>query len=87
MKTLSSREFNNDVGGAKRAAADEPVFITDRGKPSHVLLSIQQFHDLTNTGESALTEAERINAACPTRFDWEPPRLLTSLPQPADFGD
>lgn len=87
MKTLSSRDFNNDVGGAKRAATAEPVFITDRGEPSHVLLSIEQFRVLTNTGESALEEAERINTACPTDFEWEPPRLLTGLPQSADFRE
>ena len=87
MKTVSSREFNRDVGGAKRAAKSEPVFITVRGEPSHVLLSIQQFRSLTNTGETALEEAERINAACPTNFEWEPPRRMTDLPKPADFGD
>jgi len=87
MKTVSSREFNRDVGGAKRAANNEPVFITDRGEPSHVLLSIQQFRALTSTGETALEEAERINDACPTNFDWEPPRLLTGLPNSADFGN
>jgi len=87
MKTLSSRDFNNDVGGAKRAASNEPVFITDRGEPSYVLLSIQQFRAMTNTGETAFEEAERINAACPTNFDWEPPRMMTALPQAADFGE
>lgn len=87
MKTVSSREFNRDVGGAKRAATNEPVFITDRGEPSHVLLSIQQFRAITKTGESALEEALRINARCPTDFDFEPPRLLTGLPQSADFDD
>ena len=28
---LSSREFNQDTGRAKRAADSGPVFITDRG--------------------------------------------------------
>jgi len=40
IKTLSSREFNQDTSGAKKAANHGPVFITDRGKPAHVLLSI-----------------------------------------------
>ena len=43
---LSSREFNQDSGGAKRAAADGPVFITDRGRPSHVLLTFDDYHKL-----------------------------------------
>ncbi|EGH47880.1 prevent-host-death family protein, partial [Pseudomonas syringae pv. pisi str. 1704B] len=29
--TLSSREFNQDTSGAKKAANEGPVFITDRG--------------------------------------------------------
>ncbi|WP_428425695.1 type II toxin-antitoxin system Phd/YefM family antitoxin [Pararhizobium sp.] len=45
--TLSSREFNQDTGRAKKAAADGPVFITDRGRPAHVLLSIEEYRKLT----------------------------------------
>ena len=47
ITTLSSREFNQDASGAKRAANDGPVFITDRGKPAHVLLSIAEYRRLT----------------------------------------
>jgi hypothetical protein len=41
--TLSSREFNQDTGLAKRATKRGPVFITDRGKPSHVLLAFDDY--------------------------------------------
>ena len=44
--TLSSREFNHDVGRAKKAALEGPVFITDRGRPSHVLLSVESYRSL-----------------------------------------
>lgn len=47
--TLSSREFNHDTSGAKKAALNGPVFITDRGKPAHVLLSIEDYQRLTGT--------------------------------------
>jgi prevent-host-death family protein len=46
MATVSSRDFNQDVSAAKRIAATEPVVITDRGRPSHVLLSIEQYRRL-----------------------------------------
>jgi PHD/YefM family antitoxin component YafN of YafNO toxin-antitoxin module len=46
MKAVGSREFNQDVSRAKRAALDEPVFITDRGKATHVLLSIDAYRRL-----------------------------------------
>ena len=44
---LTSREFNQDASGAKRAANEGPVFITDRGRPAHVLLGIEEYQRLT----------------------------------------
>ena len=44
--TMSSREFNQDASRAKRAAKAGPVFITDRGQPQHVLLSIEEYQRL-----------------------------------------
>lgn len=32
-QTFTSRDFNREPGRIKRAAADGPVVITDRGKP------------------------------------------------------
>lgn len=52
MTTISSRDFNQDVGRAKRAARTEPVFITDRGRPSHVLMSFEAFRQITGQTES-----------------------------------
>lgn len=52
MATLSSREFNQDLGKAKRAAQAEPVFITDRGKPTHVLMSFETFLQMTGGTET-----------------------------------
>ena len=36
---ISSRQFNQNVGQAQRAAQNEPVFITNRGIPTYVLLT------------------------------------------------
>ena len=41
--TITSREFNRDVSAAKRAAVRGPVTITDHGRPSHVLLTVEQY--------------------------------------------
>lgn len=48
MASMSAREFNQDVSAAKRAAAREPVIITDRGTPAYVLLSIDEFRRLAS---------------------------------------
>jgi PHD/YefM family antitoxin component YafN of YafNO toxin-antitoxin module len=47
ITSLSSRELNHDVGRAKKAAQKGPVVITDRGKPSHVLMTYSDFERLT----------------------------------------
>ena len=33
ITTISSRDFNQDTSGAKKAAQAGPVYITDRGRP------------------------------------------------------
>jgi prevent-host-death family protein len=46
-RTLSSREFNQDASKAKKAAEEGPVIITDRGRPSHVLLTFEEYRRIT----------------------------------------
>jgi PHD/YefM family antitoxin component YafN of YafNO toxin-antitoxin module len=52
LKSFSSREFNQDVSKAKRLAIYEPVFVTDRGKPTHVLLSIEAYRHLVGKSDT-----------------------------------
>lgn len=80
--TLTSREFNQDTSGAKKAAAKGPVFITDRGRPAHVLLTIEDYLRLTG-GQMSLAEALAQPGA---DFDFEPPRIGDGLARPADLG-
>ena len=82
VTTLSSREFNQDASGAKRAAQDGPVFITDRGKPAHVLLSIEAYRRLTGRQESILDLLADPEAA---DVAFEPDRL-DRLTRPADLS-
>ena len=46
ITTLTSKEFNRDASRAKQIAEAGPVFITDRGKPAHVLLTMAEFKRL-----------------------------------------
>lgn len=54
ITTLSSREFNQDTGRAKNAAYCGPVFITDRGRPAHVLLTFEDYQRLTGGQDSII---------------------------------
>jgi prevent-host-death family protein len=47
ITTFSSREFNQHASEAKKAANKGPVFITDRGRPAHVLLSIEEYQRIS----------------------------------------
>ncbi|MEI4271712.1 type II toxin-antitoxin system Phd/YefM family antitoxin [Klenkia sp. LSe6-5] len=55
MAIITAREFNQDVSAAKRAAGRAPVVITDRGRPSHVLLSIETYEQLWAAGGTSST--------------------------------
>lgn len=71
ITTLSSRELNHDVSRAKKAAQKGPVVITDRGKPSHVLMTYGEFQHLTGKRHS-LVEALAMPGL--SDIDFDPPR-------------
>jgi prevent-host-death family protein len=76
VTTLSSREFNQDSGRAKRAAKRGPVIITDRGKPSHVLLSIDEYQRITGKVDSI---ADALGMTEASEIEFTPPRLSGNL--------
>lgn len=83
MLTLTSREFNQDVARAKRAANQGPVIITDRGRPVYVLMRHDTYQRLSGQGEGirdllAHQESEDI--------EFEPPRLGSDPPRFHEFG-
>ena len=82
MTTLTSREFNQDTSKAKKAARKGPVFITDRGRPAHVLLTIEDYRRLTGRDMSLLDAVAQPGAS---DFDFDPPRLGDDLFKPADL--
>ncbi len=81
--TLTSREFNQDTSRAKKAAEKGPVFITDRGRPAHVLLSIEQYQALSSQHKSL---GELIAMENADSVDFDPPRIGDESPAPADLG-
>ena len=70
MVNMSSREFNQDVGQAKKLSQQHPVVITDRGKPSHVLLSYTHYQQLV-VAQPGIADL----LALPDDIDFEPATL------------
>ncbi len=82
ITTLSSREFNQDTSRAKKASSKGPVFITDRGKPAHVLLNMEEYQRLSGKHRSILDALSMPGLA---DIEFDPPRLDLSI-RPADFS-
>jgi prevent-host-death family protein len=83
ITTLSSRQFNQDASGAKKAAKRGPVIITDRGRPAHVLLSIEEYRRLAGSQQSLLDALAQTQG---NDFDFKAPRLRGGLFRAADFS-
>lgn len=83
VTSITSREFNQNVSKAKRAAAEGPVFITDRGHTAHVLLTIEEYQKITDKGKSIVELLAMPDAA---DIDFEAPRIESELYRPADLS-
>jgi prevent-host-death family protein len=80
---ITARDFNQDTSRAKRVAENEPVYITDRGRPAHVLISVEQFEQLAARGRN-IVDLLAMPGGGKVRFN--PPRVKR-LARPADFDD
>ena len=82
ITTLTSREFNQHASDAKKAAKKGPVFITDRGRPAHVLLSIEEYRKLTG-GREKIADLLAMPGAEEIELDIPP---LRDIGEPADLS-
>ena len=71
--SLTSRELNHDVGRAKKAAEAGPVVITDRGRPSHVLMTYGEFERLTGKRHNLV---DALSMTGLSTIDFDPPRAI-----------
>lgn len=79
---MTSREFNQNTSSAKKAAKHGPVFITDRGRPAHVLLTYEEYESLLGEDDLLLRlgEPDGVESIDLTIPSFEDPA------HPADFG-
>lgn len=80
--TVSSRDFNQDVSRAKRAADEGPVIITDRGRPAYVLMRHDAYQKLTRSGPSIV---ELLAMPGMEDIEFDPPKLGDLGLRPAEF--
>ena len=72
VTTVTSHQFSRDISGAKKAAQKGPVFISEHGRPAHVLLTIEDYRHLTGGMSLAEALAQPGDAA---NFEFEPPHI------------
>lgn len=82
MTKMSSREFNQDVGRAKREADKGPVIITDRGEPAYVLLNHETYRRLAGKEPSIV---DLLGDEATKDIEFEPPRMGDNSFKPAEF--
>ena len=82
VTTISSREFNQDTSRAKQLTRHGPVFITDRGRPAHVLLKIEDYRKLAGQSKSL---AEALAQPGVADFEFNPPKADWQ-PKPVDLS-
>ena len=82
VTTITSRDFNQHVSAAKRAAQAGPVVITDRGQPAYVLLRHEEYRKLVGGGPTILDLLEMPGAE---DVEFDPPRLDDDMLRPAAF--
>lgn len=82
ITTFTSREFNQDTGRAKKAAKNGPVYITHRGRSSHVLLTIDEYQKIAGNRASIV---ELLAMPEDADIDFEPLCLSGKLYHPADL--
>jgi prevent-host-death family protein len=72
LSFMTSASFNQNPSKAKQAANDQPVVITDHGKPTHVLVTYEQFEA---NWQKSKTLAEALGDPNGMDLDFDPPRL------------
>jgi hypothetical protein len=77
VTTLPSYEFDQDIGGAKRAADSGPVIITDDGKPRYVLLNHDSYRRLLGP-----TLREMVAQPGGDDIEFDPPRMSDHMFRP-----
>jgi prevent-host-death family protein len=81
---LTSREFNQHASEAKKSSLAGPVIITDRGRPSHVLLSFADYKKLTDPegAQRTIVDLLAMPAGAGDDIEFDPQKADWSLKMP-----
>ncbi len=89
MAVMTSREFNQHVSQAQKAAQSDPVIITNRGEPAYVLMTYAEYEKNVYHNKPFISIAD---ALCPSDpkvadIDLELKPRSRAQRRPVDFED
>jgi prevent-host-death family protein len=82
VTTITSSEFNQGSSEAIRTANNGPVFITDQGRPAHVLMTYEHYQRIT---EQRRNIADSLALPGIADIEFEPARVTIETP-PVDLS-
>jgi prevent-host-death family protein len=83
MKTMTSREANQDFSRAKREAKSGPVIITERGRPANVLLTYEEYRRLAQRKANIV---DALQMPGQEDIEFEPPPRQKAFPRDIDLS-
>ncbi len=83
MKTMTSREANQDFSRAKREAKSGPVIITERGRPANVLMSYDEYQRLAGRRTNIV---DLLAMPGQEEVEFEPPPRQKAAPRKIDLS-
>ncbi|MCF6288276.1 MAG: type II toxin-antitoxin system Phd/YefM family antitoxin [Proteobacteria bacterium] len=81
ITTVTSRELNQDISKVKKVCEAGPVYVTNRGNPTHVMMTFDEYQKLVGNSKN-IVELLAMNDA---EIEFEPPKLQGNLFKVADL--
>ena len=86
MTVMTSREFNQHVSQAQKAAQSDPVIITNRGEPAYVLMTYTEY-EKTLQSKSVRSGLDALMPLDATDIELELQPRSRAQRRPVDFED
>jgi len=82
ITTVTSRELNQDISKVKKVCEVGPVYVTNRGEPTHVMMTFEEYQKLIGNQQSII----ELLAMDDTDIEFEPLKLKDKLFNAADLS-
>ncbi len=82
ITTVTSRELNQDISKVKKVCEVGPVYVTNRGEPTHVIMTFEEYQKLIGNHENIV----ELLTMDDVDIEFEPPKLKNNLFNSVDLS-